>query len=135
MSLNNNKNWHQSRVIQSLLLIIALQLVVLQVKALSMPHAINQGPCSEMSKSHHEHSQKSGTVVVGEERAEDDCPHCGVSSLDCHNSCYSASLIALVFDIVPDLENTNDSLDPASIKTLVGTSLQFTFRPPRLLTA
>ena len=135
MTLNNNKNWQQSRAIKSLLLIIALQLVVLQVKALSMPHAINQGPCSEMSTGHHDHSQKSDTVLASEERAEDACPHCGVSSLDCHNSCYSASLIALVFEIVPDLKSTDNTLYPASIKTLVGTSLQFTFRPPRLLTA
>jgi len=133
MSLINNKNWQHSRVLKSLLLIITLQLVVLQVKALSMPHAMNQGPCSEMSMSHHDHSQKSAAALSTEELA-DSCSHCDDGDLDCHNSCHTASLITLVFEIDADLINMSTVLHPTSNKTFIATLLRPSFKPPRRLT-
>ena len=132
MSLINNKNWHHSRVLKSLLLIITLQLVVLQVKALSMPHAINQKPCSEMTTNMAEHAHKSGSVLPNEEQA-DSCTHCENSDLDCYNSCHTASLLTLVFEIIPDLKNMDTFLYLASNKTLIAISLRPAFKPPRLL--
>ncbi len=132
MGLINNKNWQHSRILKSLLLIIGLQLVVLQVKALTMPVSMNHVPCSEMVMSHHEHSHKTDSIIEDEVQATS-CSHCKDVNLDCHNSCYTAGLFTLSFDISLDLINQRNSLSPANLKTFIAVSQQPSIRPPRLL--
>jgi len=132
MTLRNNKNWHYSRALKSLLVIISLQLVVLQVKALSMPVSINHEPCSEMAITYNNYSQKSGSVSATEQLTKS-CSHCEDINLDCHNSCNTASLITLSLSIDLDLINYRNTLYPASNKTFIAISLQPSIKPPRLL--
>jgi hypothetical protein len=132
MSLRNNKNWHYFRALKSLLVIIVLQLVILQVKALSMPVSMNHESCSEIVKTHNNHSQKSDSVSTTEQLTES-CSHCEDSNLDCHNSCHTASLFTLVFEIAPDSMDMSNFLYPVSNETFIATSLQPSFKPPRLL--
>lgn len=132
MNLINNKDWQHSRVLKSLLLIIGLQLVVLQVKALTMPVSMSHEPCSEMILSHQEHFQQND-LALENEQATVSCSNCEDMSLDCHNSCYTASLITLSFNTALDLINHRNSLSPANNKTLIAVSLQPSIKPPRLL--
>lgn len=132
MNLRNNKNWQHSKVLKSLMLVFVLQLVVLQVKALSMPVSMNHEPCSEMAITHNNHSQESASVSTTEQLTES-CSHCEDINLDCHNSCNTASLITLLLSTDLDLINYRNTLYPASNKTFIAISQRPSLKPPRLL--
>ena len=130
MSLINNKNWQHSRVLKSLLLIITLQLVVLQVKALSVEHAVDQRPCSEMAMSQAAHSHKSEVVNPINKKA-DSCDHCNDGVLKCDNSCHAVSLLTLMLETASDLIKVNGFLYPTNNKILIAILQRSTFKPPQ----
>ena len=118
----NNKN---ASFVKSLIVIIALQLVVLQVQAISMPFNINQHKCN--------HSLMKAEMVShsGDQISSNECEHCDDFNLDCFNSCNSPSIYSLAYNSEMNLENFHFFYYLENNKSLFAVSQQPNLRPPK----
>lgn len=118
----NNKN---ASLLKSLLVIIALQLVVLQVQAISMPFNINQHKCN--------HSLIKGEMVShsGDQLSSVACEDCDDFNLNCFNSCNSPSIYSLTYNAEINLENLHSFYYLENNKSLFAVSQQPNLRPPK----
>ena len=102
---NNKKTWFRL-LLKSLLVIISMQLVVLQVKAITVSSTHHQ-PCSQMEMAtdfipdEHQHTHHD---LVSSEHASDKCLHCEDISQGCYSGCHISPMYSLSF--VSDLELT-----------------------------
>ncbi len=133
MHVRNNSKKLYKLLLKSLIVIMSMQLVVLQVKAITVSSTHHQ-PCSQMEMAtdfiqdeHHAvHHASTDT-----EKLSDKCQHCEDFSLDCYNGCHSSAMYTLSF--VPHLELTQSGsfyLSPVS-KQLVSVFQQPALQPPR----
>ena len=111
-------NGQHATSVKSLLVIVVLQLVVLQVQAISMPFNTSHEPCS------HHKMQSEMTGLTHSESSED-------ANLDCNNGCDTSGIYTLNYAPEINLDNVHSFYILKENKSLLAVSQQPNLRPPR----
>ena len=129
---NNNKKLYKL-LLKSLIVIMSMQLVVLQVKAITVSSTHHQ-PCSQMEMAtdfiQDEHHGAHHTSAKAE-KSMDKCQHCEDFSLDCYNGCHTSAMYTLSFVPYIELAQSGSFYLSPSFKQLVSFSQQPVLQPPR----
>jgi len=123
--MNNMHNSQHATSVKSLLVIVVLQLVVLQVQAVSMPSNVSHEPCS------HHKMQSEMTGLTHSKSSEDECEHCEDANLDCNNGCDTSGIYTLNYVPEINLDNVHSFYILKENKSLLAVSQQPNLRPPR----